>query len=464
MSELTDYVKVLSEAIAARNDWLEKSELPKLREDLRIFRSSYAALYAAFLRKGLIKEDPYKEESKVSAICVPDSSVFPDNEKTDRLSRRLADFDNQLDFLANFFQANLEFLALDRIKSILGLIKFIDWVHLTPLSSSINTRCMSALISEVRVGLDPLSLNLINESTTNLIKSTGVIIASLKATADFNKEAYKLAVRTAITTAFPEDKAPTLDQIKKKFPTTLPDKPFYREFIEEILQEDYSQDSKALRDAVLHSLKMTDKMEKKEKAAAPLKAMLIEGIQSLGSIVATLTEIATKLDENEALLANKRRTLWRKVKDVIDQMLNKEPEPVIYELQYAAAGTGAPTRERVNFATLRADIDKRVKNLSQVGASKGAAAAKLEALQESQLVEFLERNIRDIQSLHRTLAALDEYFKASVDKEDRSRVKGIKPELSAIKNAFIRATHKQRDYNAQKEEDAQFKKLGIEVD
>jgi hypothetical protein len=66
-----------------------------------------------------------------------------------------------------------------------------------------------------------------------------------------------------------------------------------------------------------------------------------------------------------------------------------------------------------------------------------------------------------MQVYHRQLSFLDEVFKAGVDKEDKGKVKGIKPELSTIKNAVSKATGKKHDYMAAQEEAAQFKKLGI---
>ena len=119
-----------------------------------------------------------------------------------------------------------------------------------------------------------------------------------------------------------------------------------------------------------------------------------------------------------------------------------------------------PVRERVNFSSFRSDLDRKIRTLTPM-ASRGAAAAKLESMQEEQLVGFLERNIREVQSLHKILTALDEFFKAEADKEDRDRIKGIKPELGTIKNSILRANSKRHEYSAQKEEEEQLKRLGV---
>ena len=82
-------------------------------------------------------------------------------------------------------------------------------------------------------------------------------------------------------------------------------------------------------------------------------------------------------------------------------------------------------------------------------------------MQEEQLAGFLDKNIRELQSLHKTLSALDDFFKAEVDREDREKIKGIKPELGGIKNAILRANSKRHEYSARKEEEEQLKRLGV---
>jgi hypothetical protein len=312
---------------------------------------------------------------------------------------------------------------------------------------------------QLRGYLDPLTLSLINESLDNLARTSGSVIASLKLFANLHREIYKLKVRVAINAALPEGETPASAQIKKKFPVLMPGASYYPDLIEEILKEDYSSEGKELRETVLKSLAAAEEKEE-ETASASLKQYLIEGIQAVGAVSNVLADVALKLDENSALLAHRKVGLMQRIKRFVKKMFHTEDETVFYDLQYVDHA-GNSSVKRVNFIALRADIDKRIKNLSQFSADKNTAAAKVEALQEDQLVTFLEKNVRYLQTLHKTLTSMDEYFKTNVDKGDRSRVKGIKPELSTIKVAFVRANQKRCDYAAQKEEAAQFEKLGI---
>jgi hypothetical protein len=461
MAGNTSYQQQLSEALSARRDWLEKTELPKLKEDFRAFHNAFYALYKLFLKRGLIHEDPYKQEAKIGEIEVPDVSPFSEAERLDQISLRLSNFDNQLDFLVNFYQFSVDYLPLDKIKRILGLVKYIDWVRFTPDgSASPNTRALVELVSNAKAGADQLSMSVVGESMTNLSKTTGSILGYLKEVSDYDRESYKLELRTRITGGMSPAEAAQSTQIRRKFAQLMPGKPFYPDLVEELIREDYGQGGGALREKILKQLEIPDSKPKTVKAAVSFKSILIEGLFAIGSVSSILTEIAPKLDENGMLLENRRKSFWEKVRRLMQQILSKEPEPAIYELEYMDAVKGVSVREKVNFNNLRSDMDRKIKILASIGI-RGGPVARMEAMEEPQLMGILERNIRDVQSMHKILSALDDFFKAAADKEDRDKVKGIKPELATIKNAIVKANQKRYEYSAQKEEEEQLKRLGI---
>jgi len=74
--DITTYINSLQELLIARKDWMERNEMGKLKDDLRAFQSSFASLYNIYLKKKLINEDPYKQDSKISELEVPDNSVL----------------------------------------------------------------------------------------------------------------------------------------------------------------------------------------------------------------------------------------------------------------------------------------------------------------------------------------------------------------------------------------------------
>ena len=459
MADNNDYKKALSEALRTREEWLDRSELPKLKDELRIYHTGFASLYNIYLKKGLINMDPYKQEAKIAELEVPDASAFSDMDKLDQLTRRLANFDNQLDFLVNFYQFGAEFLTLDRIKRILGLVQYIDWVRLTPDSQSPVTKAVAEMTNQIKQGSDPMTMSVISESLSNFNRSYNPIMNYLKLLTDYKKEAYKLDLRD-ITGEMSEAETANLPLVKKKFLQARPGMPFYAELAEEVVKEDYSKDGPALQEAVLKKLQVVENAPKVAKVQVSFKIILIEGIQGLGGTAATLSEVAAKMDENQLVLANRKQSFMEKLKKIMQQAFNKEPEAVVYDIEYMDPVKGVPVREKVNYVSFRGDMDRKIRTLTPL-ASRGATTSKLEAMQEEQLIGFLERNIRELQALFKTLTALDEFFKTAVDRVTRERIKGIKPELGAIKNAILRANSKRHEYSAQKEEEEQLKRLGV---
>jgi hypothetical protein len=238
-------------------------------------------------------------------------------------------------------------------------------------------------------------------------------------------------------------------------------KPFYPDLIEEIIKEDYSKDSAKFREQALKKLAIPDTKPKVNKPQISFKTYLIEGLLALGGVASSLSEIAPKMDENSEALENNRKGFWDRLKKLMQQMLNQEPEPPIYEVEYLDTTRGVQVKESVNFKSLRNDIDHKIKLLQNI---RSRNLSKLESMEEAQLLGILERNIREVQSLHKILSALDDFFKAAAGKGDRDRIKGIKPDLGTIKNAVVKANQKRYEYSAQKEEEEQFKRLGINSD
>ena len=453
-----NYVEALEKVLAERGDWIEKEELTKLKDELRTFQSSYASLYNIFFKKKFIDEDPYKQETKINELAVPDTSTIIEAKRVEQLSIRLSNYDSQLDFLVNFYQLGVDYLNLERVKRIVGLVRYIDWTSLTPDSSSVMTGPVSQLVLNSKTGVDQITLSIITESLSKLSKLTTPIMGILKNLNIYYRECYKLGIRQKATQSMSANEA-TLENIRKKVNSAMPGSPFYKELIDEIIKEDYSPNGKELQETILNTLRVAQAKPKAVKPAVNFKNILLDGIVVIGGAGAILNEIGTKVDENESVLRNHRKSIMEKIKELIRQITNAPPEEVIYVIEYIDASKGLPTKEKVQFHQLREEMNKKIKILTSF--VRGPAYQKLSAMTEEQIISYLERNIKDVQAYHKTLSALDDYFKANVVQEDRDKIKGIKPELSAMKNSFVKANQLRYEYSAQKEEEEQFKRLGV---
>ena len=452
------YTEVLQQVLDARKEWLERESLGKLKDELRVFQTSFASLYNIYLKKKLIDEDPYKQETKISELEIPDSSSINETKKIEQLTIRLANLDSQLDFLVNFYQFHIDFFNLDRIKRVVGLVRYIDWTALTPDSASIMTKLAAELTITSKVGVDAITLSVIGEGLTRLSKTTVNSMAILKDLNTYYRENYKLGLRQKAMQGMSANEA-TLENIRKKVHTSMPGSPFYKELVEEIIKEDFTPSGPDLRDSVLNTLRVPAEKPKAVKPPVNFKNILLDGIQVIGGAGSIFTEIGEKLDENHSVLESHKKGFFHAIKELIRQITNAEPEEIIYNVEYLDTTKGIPVKERVNYHEFRDLLDKKAKIL--LSFVRGPAYSKLSAMTEEQIISYLERNIKDVQTFHRTLSALDDFFKTNASAEERSKIKGIKPELSAVKNSYVKANQIRYDYSAQKEEEEQLRRLGI---
>ncbi|MDR0389538.1 MAG: hypothetical protein LBH73_05665 [Spirochaetaceae bacterium] len=466
MPEVQEYIQLHAQALEVRQRWLEKTELPRLKEEFRAFQNSFANIYQILLKKGILQEDPYKQEAKIGELEALPAGPFSETKKTDELSLRLSNYDNQLDFLVNFYQFSSEFLTLDRIKRIVGLVKYVDWTHFTSAASNPTTKVLAELLGSLKSSADQMSTTIIGDSLTIIQKATINVMAILKELAAYQREYIKGQIREKICGElhFAPDaglskKAEILAQIKKKYPAAL-GMHFSTEITEELINEDYTPQGKALREQILKTLALPDDKPKIQKKQLSFKASLVDGFHALGSVSQTLAEIMAKIDENNVIMENVKKGFWEKLRKILKEAMHKPPEPVIYRLQYQDPVKGTNMREEVNYYALKADLEKKIRVTAAFRSRPGAS--RFESMAEEQLLALLSKSIQEIQSVHKTLSALDEYFKAESPAEVRDKIKGIKPELATIKNSIVNANQKRYEYSAQKEEAEQLKKLGIE--
>jgi hypothetical protein len=458
--ETGDYSQKLTTALNTQFAWLETSELAKLKSEFRTFQTSFSTLYIYLIKKGLVSEDPYKHEAKMGEIQIPETRAFNEAEKKEELTKRLASYDNQLDFLANFYQFNMELLSLERVRRIQNLVAYIDWLHLSIDAEDINTRTIAEIATKAKGG-DTVATGIVNGSLTNLLKTSLSINEHLKNINDYNREVYKLEIRRTVMANMEAPRS--LAQVRKKFTVSMPERIFYQELAEEVLKEDYSQDGPELQEKVLGGLKVPDE-KFKPVATLSLKTFLIDGLQIMGTTAATLSEIQGKIGENSQLLEDKKVSFWNRVWQIFIEMmhLNDDSNVSTYEIEYFDTVTGNKVRESMNFRSFMTGFDELIQVLA-AAAPHNVIAPRFASMEEPPMVKILDKYIQDTQLCYKRLDALDNYFKTHTDDDSSGKVKGIKPELTIIKNALVRANQRSFDYQNQKEEAEQLKRLGIEL-
>ncbi|MBN1686537.1 MAG: hypothetical protein JW852_07765, partial [Spirochaetales bacterium] len=198
MNADASYNHRLEQALDLQKRYLDDAALPRVKSEFESLHGTFQNFRNVLLRKSLVREDPYKEEQKISEIELPPNTEIGELEKADQLGLRLSMFDSQLDFLLRFYQFSTDFLTLKRIKLLLGLTKFIHWDNLSTTSTQINTRVLAEMVGKVRGGSDTFSVQVINNAQNQLAEACNKIVRALKTLSTHHRERYKLEVRRSV--------------------------------------------------------------------------------------------------------------------------------------------------------------------------------------------------------------------------------------------------------------------------
>jgi hypothetical protein len=471
MKSTDPYLEQLGAALDAKIKQLDTAGLPQLKDQLKIVQSAFQGIQNILLKKGIIHDDPYRFDMKFSEVSNPPEGAFIDSERTDQMSIRISQFSAQIDLLLNYYQFTFDFLTMDRVKRILGLIHYFNFSQMTVNSSSINTRVFTEMVDQIRKGSDTLSSGVMNDAVLHLDRSSKAILQTLKEIAFCHKESLKRELRELVIPLLNlereyvvshQDEA--LRQIRRKFAETFEGRSFFPELATAILQEDYSQDSEALRRSVLKELEVKSEAKKDGKQVKNFRLILMEGVRILASISLQLGDADRKLEENSILLESERNTFWMKLKKAMKALFSRVDSSVCYEIDFTDPVTTAQRTEKLDFTAFRVDIQKKSRLYASLSSRSGSAYQRLEAASEDQAYSFIEKNIEELQVMLRRLSALDLYFRSEVKKESRARIHGTKLEIEGLKNTIIKANQKKHEYVAQREELEQMKRLGIKVD
>ncbi|NJL72168.1 MAG: hypothetical protein HC888_11600 [Candidatus Competibacteraceae bacterium] len=291
-----------------------------------------------------------------------------------------------------------------------------------------------------------------------------------EASGDYHKELYKLELRLVtlpqlsldVATAF-DKKDEITKQVRRHFGADFPGRPFFPELVQEVLAEDYGPDSAALHADVLASVEVKEEKPKTTSHEISFTAMLQEALRTLAAVSRYLDEAIAKLSDNSFILENRKVSFIEHLRRWLLKAVQSQPKPLIYDVEYFDITTSTSKHEQIDFRVFADEVRKRAKLYAGILGKMGTVYKKIESAAEDQLYGFLNKNLEEVNIFHRRMQALDTYFKSEVPREQRSAVRGIKIELTAIKNNLVKANQKKHEYVARKEETEQLRKLGVNV-
>ena len=463
------FIQELEGALTRRTEELNTTVLPFAFENYGIQITFVKIVRNLLLKKRLIHNDPYKYDSKMTEIELPDSSPFMKTEAPSILGARLAHYETMLDFLMGYYQFNTNFLTPKRMQKLLALNATFMWSDFSPKSKSQNTVELYEIIVPIFSSTDKVSTTVLKGALSNLATADANITNCLRALLFFYRQKYKLSVRKEVmpyVTPTSEDylnPSKILKEIKKVFATKAKKLPFYADFVIEILKEDYSVDHRTYQEQILQELfsKVKKDVEKEKKVEDPRPYLLLS-LQALGFTGSHFAKALEKTRENKSVLDEANKTFFVKFVRFLRQAFNiAEPPceiPIIIQ--------DSVTQGRRKYLLPWADFESRVVSKSMFFASLSSQSEsmkkKIRNAKDQDLLDVLNKNLSEANNLVSQFAGLDDYFKKEKP-EIRSKIQGIKIELTTIRNYIIKSNQRRAEYLALCEEARQMQDLGMDA-
>lgn len=469
MDNPDNFSKQIIEAVEAKAIWFNTTELPNLHKSFRNMKGYITNFISILLRKGFIHEDPYKHEKKISTVVPIENSPFLETERSSVLGIRLSDYDNMLDFICTYVKFTVETLQPDVIKKLIAFNNSLPWASLSKDTTKQTAKSLMDVINNVKISKDTMTISMLNDILSLLSKENLAINEYLKNIADFQQESYKAKVRKNILDLndFDREQAKTsipnaVGLIRKYFPQTMGNIPFYNDLIAELVAEEFGPNADSLRMKLLAKLEIKSQSVKQKETAGPdTHEMIMEAIRILGSSSSQLEIIKKKIEENKATLDSQQNSIFRQLCMAFRIMLGLKEKPTEYKLTIVETVTQTRRIEIIRIQEFLADLEKRIRVYSAIAMRKSNVYIKIDQLSDIKILEFLNKQLSECQKILILLAALDSYFKSSASALNGSKIRGIKIELSTLKGILHKTNQQKAEVVAIIEEQNQLKKLGI---
>ena len=409
MPEQDGFQGELAAALEKKASILATDVLPMIKESFKLYHSLFSNLHNILYRKSLIQEDPYQYNSKMSELVLPSRGPIADSERKEVLSRRLSELLGQLELLNGTYQFSLEFLNLERLKLLDGLVLFIDWSNLMTSSPDANTSVLAETLGRIKLGADKVSAGIVSDTSAQLAALARKVVAGLREVSAWQREAYKLELRRCLQRLGPElarilkaGPAEVLPRAQRACRQLEPERPFYAELASEALAEDHSDEGPRLRAEALARLAVAQR-----EAAAPApppvdyRVLLLEAVRLM--LPLHLGEALARLEANREQQDGRRRGWWGRLRALFG--LRRDPSAVL-EIRQFDNTTGVARPTRVNFPQFADRVRRKKSLLEALASSTSSASVRLRAASEPGIYEFLNKNLAELHGMYRVMEGL----------------------------------------------------------
>lgn len=467
--ENSNFSAELQSALNKKLEWFNTVSLQNLLVQYRLLHTCVHNLFDTLSKKNIIIPDPYRLDQKISEIKIPDSSPFSDGDLAKVFGARFSEYDTMLDYICTYYRFTVENLSIPVIKRLLDFNKAFDWENVSTNNAKMNTRALASSLATAKMGAPSVIQSMLNDSVSKCASSVVEINKILNELGIFQRELYKGELRKDLFEhpEFNTEKAMSspdaeMAEIKRLYAKVIGKKVFYNDLVNEIIEEDQGADKEKRRAAVFDKLqiKQEAKQETKKKAGPNSKELIMSTVLSIGAIAPTLVQLHAKLNDNFEILFAKKKTLFSRLIDALKQVFHVKEKERICMVPIKDSKTGFEKTQKLNVSEFLLDLSKKERVYNGIG-MKGPEYSKIEASNEEAILQFVNKQISEIQSVFTMINALDAYFKTHVDDLSKVKVKGMQIELSALRNSIINTNKKRGDYANFKQETEQMRKLGI---
>ena len=164
----SNFIQELENALSKRNEELNSVILPYAFENYGIEITFVKIVRELLLKKRLIHNDPYKYDSKMTEIEVPETSSFMTTEASGILGSRIAHYETMLDFLLAYYQFNTTFLTPKRMQKLFALNTVFTWSDFNSKAKGQNTVELYNMVTSIFSSGDKVSTTILRGAFSNL--------------------------------------------------------------------------------------------------------------------------------------------------------------------------------------------------------------------------------------------------------------------------------------------------------
>lgn len=458
-------VKVIK-AVESKTSWFDSTMLVQVQDRYRNHLVFIKNMFDLLQKRSLVIPDPYKNERKILKVTCPDESPFNENDRAQQLGIRLNDYETMLDYICNYMKFSVDQLTTDKIKALLEFNNSFAWANLTASSNRINTRALGIALSELKNSGMGMAVGMLFDGLGNTAHEIEGINKVLKALGNFHRERYKAEVRRSIISdrrfdsSAMNDSNSLMTEIKRLLPICMPSRPVYQDLIQEIVDEETALAKEELRNKLLSRLHVEEKAATSKAPSVDTHEIIMNGVRFIGSLAEQYNIVQQKIIVNHDILQSESNGFKDKLMKLFRRIFGLADPQVEYQVAVTERGN-EQRKEIINYNKFMESLVKRITYYGSLTEKNHPNYQKMNSQKDDFIFNFVANQLTENGRLHIRLTALDEFFKAAATPADRARIKGIKMELTTLKNILAKINQCKGEYAAYVEEAEQMKKLGI---